>query len=66
MERVGAEGREVPEESAENFGAGAFELIRVGDFRESGLAPHEVVRGDEVVASDGVHDEWGGDGWWVG
>jgi hypothetical protein len=41
-------------------------LIRVGDFRESGLAPHEVVRGDEVVASDGVHDEWGGDGWWGG
>ncbi len=59
VERVGTEGREIPEPSAEDFGAGAFEVIRVGDFHEIGFAPDEVVRGDDVVSGDGVHGGWG-------
>ncbi len=57
VERVGAEGREVPETSAEDFGAGAFEVIRVGDFHEVGFAPCEVVWGDDVESGDGGHGQ---------
>ena len=58
MQGVGAFGRKPPESGSQNLALGSLQIIRIGDFHEVRRPPKKVVRFDEKVTVDRVHNQF--------